>query len=182
MRNLGLCRTLFGVAALVGISGTTALAKMHNPGTYPWPDRSKPIDHGVDISPQHFASVVITPKGNGQFEAHWTCQNGMRGSRNDGRYKVEFMQGETVLGEDTQDCHLGRSDVQFAQLRHGQPIHRLDLSRIVDSITSIRMSVTPLDAPPRDWKSPGAGPPLRVVIPPLCIDENFRVRHPQFCY
>lgn len=182
MRNVGLFQALFGIIALVGVSGTTALAEMKNPDTYPWPDRTKPIDHGVDLRSQNYASVVIAPKGNGLFEAHWTCQNGRRGSSNDGRYKVEFMQGNTVLGEDTQDCHIPRSEVQFGHIRHGQPMHYLDLSRIVDSITDIRMSVKEIDAPPRDWKSPGGAPERRTIFHPLCVDENFKLRNPSFCY
>jgi hypothetical protein len=74
-----------------------ALATMPNPNTTPWVDHSKPIKPGVDISPQHFASFEVQPRGKGQFDIQWTCENGMRGSRNDARYVAAFLQGDALL-------------------------------------------------------------------------------------
>ena len=158
MSNNRAREVVFAVCAgAFGLLTIPALATMPNPNTTPWTNHSIAIKPGVDISPQHFGTVEIRPKGGGIFDLVFACENGMRGSRNDARYKLEFLQGNTVVRAAVQDCHLGRSEIQFSQRREIYPPRRIDLSNLIDKVTAVRMSATPLAIPP-DQRPPRPPP------------------------
>jgi hypothetical protein len=70
MRNKDVSGAIYVGAGLVlpGLASVPSLATMLNPANGAWTDRYKVLNLGVDLSPQHFGSIWIRLKGNGQFQ------------------------------------------------------------------------------------------------------------------
>jgi hypothetical protein len=158
---------LLGSVALIYASCMLpASATMPNPNTVAWLDHSKSIRPGADSSPQHFALALIQPKNGGKYDVTWTCENGQRGSGHDATYTIEFMHNDEVLASEPKECHLGRSEVQFKQRREIDPPKEVDLSRVIDRVTGVRISAKPNTPVARNNGrrcSPGT-----MLPPPIC--------------
>jgi hypothetical protein len=143
-----------------------ALAFMPNPNTADWTDHSKPILIGVDLLPQHFATIRITPKGGGKFDFDMRCENGQRGSKTDGTFVLQFLAGDQTLAVYQQYCRVDRPE--FVGSQQVKNFHQdLDLSRVIDKITKVRMSATARWTPPQPRPpAPPIDTPVSPFVPP----------------
>jgi hypothetical protein len=74
-----------------------------------WIDHSKSTGRmGVDIEDQHFGFAQVFPLGFGDFDLHFSCENGRAGSEIHARFTVEFLGDDAVVTSLSHDFNLIR--------------------------------------------------------------------------
>src|SRR4051812_13331690 len=99
---------LMAISFAFGWSASPVFA-MPNPDIKPYTNHSAEVSLGVDVAPQHSATVRVAPEGNNKFAINLRCENGEPGGSTDAIFVVEFRAGDQVLRNFSKECHLSRA-------------------------------------------------------------------------